>query len=49
MYKIRTILKNLFVALGATTMPYLVYAGYAMMQRADPETLIVPFEGRIIR
>lgn len=48
MYKIRTMLRNLFVALGTTTMPYLVYAGYGMVQQADPETLTVPLEGRVV-
>jgi hypothetical protein len=47
MFKIRTILKNLFVALGATTMPYLFAGGYAM-QQIDPELLTVPFEGRVV-
>lgn len=49
-YKIRTILRNLYVALGAIVMPYLVHAGYGMMAQpdADPATLTVPFQGRIV-
>jgi hypothetical protein len=45
--KARIILRNLYVALGATAMPFLIHAAYGMRQ-PGPESLTVPVQGRVV-
>jgi len=44
---LRMTLRKAYVALGVTAVPYLVHAGYAMLQ-PDPSTLTVPVRGRVV-
>ena len=44
---LRMTLRKAYVALGVTTMPLLVHAGYAMRQ-PDPSSLTVPVRGRVV-
>jgi hypothetical protein len=45
--KLRIILRNTYVALGATVMPVSVYAGYGQVQ-PDFSSYTVPIEGRVV-
>ena len=45
--KARIILGNMYVALGATAMPFLIHAMYGMRQ-PDPDSYTVPFQGRVV-
>ena len=45
--KARIILRNMYVALGATAMPFLIHAMYGMRQ-PDPSTYTVPVQGRVV-
>jgi hypothetical protein len=45
--KARMILRNLYVALGATAMPFLIHAAYGMRQ-PDRESYTVPVQGRVV-
>jgi hypothetical protein len=45
--KARVALRNAYVALGATVMPFLVHAGYAMPQ-PDLSSYTVPVQGRVV-
>ncbi|MDR3122348.1 MAG: hypothetical protein LBU16_01025 [Treponema sp.] len=45
--KARVILRNLYVALGATAMPFLIHAAYGMRQ-PDRESYTVPVQGRVV-
>ncbi|GHV12039.1 hypothetical protein FACS189491_04340 [Spirochaetia bacterium] len=45
--KARLILRNVYVALGATAMPMLVHAGYGQRQ-PDLSSYTIPVEGRVV-
>ncbi|MDR2630394.1 MAG: hypothetical protein LBC60_05680 [Spirochaetaceae bacterium] len=45
--KARMILRNVYVALGATAMPVLIHAAYGMRE-PDPESYTVPVQGRVV-
>jgi hypothetical protein len=45
--KARLVLKDLYVALGATAMPFLIHAMYGIRQ-PDPSTYTIPFQGRVV-
>jgi hypothetical protein len=45
--KARMILRNVYVALGATAMPVLIHAAYGMRQ-PDPSEYTVPVQGRVV-
>jgi hypothetical protein len=45
--KARMILRNVYVALGATAMPVLIHAAYGMRQ-PDPGEYTVPVQGRVV-
>jgi hypothetical protein len=45
--KARIILRNVYVALGATAMPVLIHAAYGMRQ-IDPSEYTVPVQGRVV-
>jgi hypothetical protein len=45
--KTRIILRNVYVALGTTAMPFLIHAAYGMRQ-PDPESYTVPVQGRVV-
>jgi hypothetical protein len=45
--KLRIILRNAYVALGATVMPFLVHAGYGQPQ-PDLSSYTVPVQGRVV-
>ncbi|MDR0722797.1 MAG: carboxypeptidase-like regulatory domain-containing protein [Treponema sp.] len=45
--KARMILRNVYVALGATAMPFLIHAAYGMRQ-PDPSSYTVPVQGRVV-
>jgi hypothetical protein len=45
--KARIILRNMYIALGATAMPILIHAMYGMRQ-PDPDSYTVPFQGRVV-
>jgi hypothetical protein len=45
--KLRIILRNMYIALGATAMPVSVYAGYGQPQ-PDPRGYTVPIQGRVV-
>ncbi|MDR2028106.1 MAG: hypothetical protein LBP93_01065, partial [Treponema sp.] len=45
--KARLILRNVYVALGATAMPFLIHAAYGMRQ-PDPDSYTVPLQGRVV-
>jgi hypothetical protein len=45
--KARIILKNVYVALGATAMPLLIHAAYGMRE-PDPDSYTVPVQGRVV-
>jgi hypothetical protein len=43
--KARIILRNVYVALGAAAMPFLIHAAYGMRQ---PDSYTVPIQGRVV-
>jgi hypothetical protein len=45
--KARMILRNVYVALGATAMPFLIHAAYGMRE-PDPESYTVPVQGSVV-
>jgi hypothetical protein len=45
--KARIILRNVYVALGATAMPFLIHAAYGMRE-PDPDSYTVPVQGRVV-
>jgi hypothetical protein len=45
--KARVILRNLYVALGATAMPVLIHAAYGIRQ-PDPDSYTVPVQGSVV-
>jgi hypothetical protein len=45
--KARIILRNVYVALGATAMPFLIHAAYGMRE-PDRSSYTVPVEGRVV-
>jgi hypothetical protein len=45
--KARMMLRTVYVALGATAMPFLIHAAYGMRQ-PDPDTYTVPLQGRVV-
>jgi hypothetical protein len=45
--KARMILRNVYVALGATAMPVLIHAAYGMRE-SDPGSYTVPIQGRVV-
>jgi hypothetical protein len=45
--KARMILRNVYVALGATAMPVLIHAAYGMRE-PDPRDYTVPVQGRVV-
>jgi hypothetical protein len=45
--KVRLILRNVYVALGATTMPFLLHAAYGMRE-PDLSSYTVPVQGRVV-
>jgi hypothetical protein len=47
MEKARMMLRNVYVALGATAMPFLIHAAYGIRQ-PDPDSYTVPLQGRVV-
>jgi hypothetical protein len=45
--KARILLRNVYVALGATAMPVLIHAAYGMRE-PDPSSYTVPVQGRVV-
>jgi hypothetical protein len=45
--KLRIILRNVYIVLGATVMPVLIHAAYGMRE-PDPSSYTVPVQGRVV-